>query len=90
MQCFLKDATARREEGDKIVHNLVAKIREAAYDADDAINAFIVKVAFRRGTSILNVLMRYSCVVKDSIAIHKVGVEIESIKTKINNITSSF
>ncbi|CAL5328999.1 unnamed protein product [Camellia sinensis] len=89
MQCFLKDAAARRE-GDKTVHNLVAEIREAAYDADDAIDTFIVKVAFRRGTGILNVLMRHSCVVKDYIAIHKVGVEIESIKTKISDITSRF
>ncbi|CAL5378331.1 unnamed protein product [Camellia sinensis] len=68
----------------------VAKIREAAYDADDAIDTFIVKVTFRKGTGILNVLMRYSCVVKDYIAIHKVGVEIESIKTKISDITSRF
>ncbi|KAL7206876.1 hypothetical protein ACSBR2_019555 [Camellia fascicularis] len=41
--------------------------------------------------SVLNVLMRYSCVFKfkDCIAIHKVGVEIESIKTNISKITTS-
>ncbi|CAL5381526.1 unnamed protein product [Camellia sinensis] len=90
MQCFLKDAAAK-QEGDKKVHNWVAEIREAAYDADDVIDKFIIKVAFKRetGTGILNVLVRYSCVFKNSISIHKVGVEIKSIKTKIASIRTS-
>ncbi|CAL5381520.1 unnamed protein product [Camellia sinensis] len=90
MQCFLKDAAAK-QEGDKKVHNWVAEIREAAYDADDVIDKFIIKVAFKRetGTGILNVLMRYSCVFKNSTSIHKVGVEIKSIKTKIASIRTS-
>ncbi|CAL5330559.1 unnamed protein product [Camellia sinensis] len=92
MQCFLKDAAAKREEGDERVHNWVAEIREAAYDAEAVIDTFIIKVGFRRETgSILNVLMRYSCVFKfkGCIAIHKVGVEINSIKTKIASIRTS-
>ncbi|KAI8026820.1 putative disease resistance protein [Camellia lanceoleosa] len=92
MKCFLKDAAEKREEGDERVHNWVAEIREATYDAEAVIYTYIIKVAFRRKTgSILNVLMRYSCVFKfkDSIAIHKVGVEIESIKANISKITTS-
>ncbi|KAL7204742.1 hypothetical protein ACSBR2_017780 [Camellia fascicularis] len=90
MQCFLKDAAAK-QEGDKKVHNWVAEIREAAYDADDVIDKFIIKVAFKRetGTCILNVLVRYACVFKNSTSIHKVGVEIKSIKTKIASIGTS-
>ncbi|KAI8025483.1 putative disease resistance protein [Camellia lanceoleosa] len=72
-----------------MVHNWVVEIREAAYDAEDVIDMYIIKVAFRRRTGILNVFMRFSCVIKDCIAIHKVGVEIESIKTKISSITTS-
>ncbi|KAI8027932.1 putative disease resistance protein [Camellia lanceoleosa] len=92
MKCFFKDAAEKREEGDERVHNWVAKIREATYDAEAVIDTYIIKVAFRRKTgSILNVLMRYSCVIKfkDCIAIHKVGVEIESIKANISKITTS-
>ncbi|THG07859.1 hypothetical protein TEA_007757 [Camellia sinensis var. sinensis] len=89
MQCFLKDATARQEGGDEIVHNWVVEIREAAYDAEDVVDTYIIKVAFRRRTGILNVFMKFSCVIKDCIAIHKVGVEIEFIKTKISSITTS-
>ncbi|CAL5377060.1 unnamed protein product [Camellia sinensis] len=89
MQCFLKDAAARQEGGDEMVRNWVVEIREAAYDAEDVIDTYIIKVAFRRRTGILNVFMRFSCVIKDCIAIHKVGVEIESIKTKISSITAS-
>ncbi|THF97827.1 hypothetical protein TEA_010645 [Camellia sinensis var. sinensis] len=89
MQSFLKDAAARQEGGDEMVRNWVVEIREAAYDAEDVIDTYIIKVAFRRRTGILNVFMRFSCVIKDCIAIHKVGVEIESIKTKISSITAS-
>ncbi|KAL7236960.1 hypothetical protein ACSBR1_020113 [Camellia fascicularis] len=89
MQCFLKDAAARQEGGDEMVHNWVVEIREAAYDAEDVIDTYIIKVAFRRRTGILNVFMRFSCVIKDCIAIHKVGVKIEAIKTKISSITTS-
>ncbi|KAL7236954.1 hypothetical protein ACSBR1_020107 [Camellia fascicularis] len=92
MKGFLKDAAKKQEEGDERVHNWVAEIREAAYDAEAVIDTYIIKVAFRRETgSVLNVLMRYSCVFKfkDCIAIHKVGVEIESIKTNISKITTS-
>ncbi|KAL7235034.1 hypothetical protein ACSBR1_018502 [Camellia fascicularis] len=90
MQCFLKDVAAK-QEGDKKVHNWVVKIREVAYDADDVIDKFIIKVAFKRetGTGILNVLVRYSCVFNNSTSIHKVEVEIKSIKTKIASIRTS-
>ncbi|KAI7981821.1 putative disease resistance protein [Camellia lanceoleosa] len=90
MKCFLKDTAENREEGDERVHNWVVEIREVAYDAEAVIDAYIIKVAFRRETgSILNVLIRYSCVFKNNTAIHKVKVEIESIKTKIASIKTS-
>ncbi|GMP37660.1 hypothetical protein CsSME_00009245 [Camellia sinensis var. sinensis] len=84
MKCFLKDVAEKREEGDERVCNWVAEIKEDAYDAEAVIDTYIIKVAFMRETgSILSVLMRYSCVFKNHTAIHKVGVEIEYIKTKI-------
>ncbi|GMP37671.1 hypothetical protein CsSME_00009255 [Camellia sinensis var. sinensis] len=45
MQCFLKDAIVRQEGGDEMVHNWVVEIREAAYDAEDVVDTYIIKVA---------------------------------------------
>ena len=54
MQCFLKDASARQEE-DPRISNWVAEIRDFAYDSEDVVEAYILKVASRRGrTSIHN------------------------------------
>ncbi|KAI3981661.1 hypothetical protein MKX01_004136 [Papaver californicum] len=36
MQCFLKDADAKEQQGYECVRNWVAKIREPAYDVEDA------------------------------------------------------
>ncbi|KAI8024823.1 putative disease resistance protein [Camellia lanceoleosa] len=90
MKCFLKDAAEKGEEGDERVRNWVVEIKEAAYDVEAVTDTYIIKVAFRRETSsILSVLMRYSCVFKNNTTIHKVRVEIEYIKTKIASIRTS-
>ncbi|KAK3220687.1 hypothetical protein Dsin_014657 [Dipteronia sinensis] len=47
MQCFLKDADAKQEEEEQ-VHNWVTEIRNAAYDAEDIIDTFILKIESKR------------------------------------------
>ncbi|KAM2817714.1 hypothetical protein COP1_041798 [Malus domestica] len=48
MQCFLKDADAKHED-DLQVHNWVSDIRNAAYDAEDLIDTYILKIeAYKR------------------------------------------
>ncbi|RZC72783.1 hypothetical protein C5167_048262 [Papaver somniferum] len=44
MQCFLKDADAKVQQGSHGVRNWVAEIRNLAYDAEDVIETFIYKV----------------------------------------------
>ncbi|GMY05632.1 putative disease resistance protein [Fagus crenata] len=55
MQCFLKDADARQDESE-LVRQWVAEIRELAYDADDIIGTYEIKVASRRGGGIQKIL----------------------------------
>ncbi|KAF8395667.1 hypothetical protein HHK36_019617 [Tetracentron sinense] len=47
MKCFLQDADSRKE-GDKRVRNWITEVREAAYDAEDVIETFVLKAASRR------------------------------------------
>ena len=90
MKCFLKDADARQGEGETI-RNWVAEIRENAFDAEDTIDAFVLKVALRRrtGRGFQNILKRYACIFSELIALHKVGTKIDDIKTRISSLTTS-
>lgn len=47
MQCFLKDADAKQEE-DQRVHNWVTELRDAAYDAEDIVDTFLLKIESKR------------------------------------------
>ncbi|KAF8377860.1 hypothetical protein HHK36_031247 [Tetracentron sinense] len=85
MKCFLRDADAKQEE-DVHVRNWVAEIRVAAYDADDIVDTFILKVASRRRCG---VFQRYVCIFSKWIDIYKVGKEIQEIQTRIHDISNS-
>ncbi|XP_058190796.1 probable disease resistance protein At1g58602 isoform X2 [Rhododendron vialii] len=89
MQCFLKAADARREEGDELVRNCISEIRELSLDAEDVIATFVVKVALVRRGRIHPMLKRYFCIINESRARHTVGLEIKCINRKINDLTRS-
>ncbi|KAI8533107.1 hypothetical protein RHMOL_Rhmol11G0270300 [Rhododendron molle] len=89
MQCFLKAADARREEGDELVRNCISEIRELSLDAEDVIATFVVKVALMRRGRIHPMLKRYICIINESRARHMVGLEIKYINKKINDLTRS-
>ena len=89
MQCFLKDADARQDESE-LVRQWVAEIRELAYDADDIIGTYALKVASRRGGGIKKVLKRYAYILDEGTTVHMVGSEIAKIMTKISILRTSF
>ncbi|KAF8369848.1 hypothetical protein HHK36_032126 [Tetracentron sinense] len=88
MQCFLKDADAIQEKNER-VRNWVAEIRDVAYDAEDVIDRFILKVSSRRRGGLKGVLKRYVCIFDEWIELHKVGKKMEVIQAKIHDITNS-
>ncbi|XP_021904509.1 LOW QUALITY PROTEIN: putative disease resistance protein At1g50180 [Carica papaya] len=79
MRCFLKDADAR-QDGREIIRNWLGEIREAAYDAEDIIETFGLKVASRREGGLRNTLKIYACILDEAKNVHKVGSQIEEIK----------
>ncbi|KAA8542323.1 hypothetical protein F0562_023541 [Nyssa sinensis] len=57
MQCFLRDAE-KKQDGDERVRNWVADIGDVAYDTDDVIDTFILKVAQRRRKGFIMIKIR--------------------------------
>ncbi|XP_058115321.1 putative disease resistance protein At1g50180 [Magnolia sinica] len=88
MRCFLKDADAK-QEGDERVKNWVREVTDVAYDAEDAIDTFVFKVATLRRSGFGGRIRRYAFIFNELIARHEVGSEIERIKNKIRAISES-
>eukprot|EP00261_Vitis_vinifera_P033113 XP_019074356.1 PREDICTED: putative disease resistance protein At1g50180 [Vitis vinifera] len=82
MQCFLKDADAKQQEDERVRH-WVSEIQDVAYDAEDAIDAFIFNVESGRTKF-------FPCrMFKKLVSSCKVGKEIEAIQIKIQDISKS-
>ncbi|CAN6696161.1 unnamed protein product [Malus baccata var. baccata] len=88
MRGYLKDADAKQED-DELVRIWVGIIRDAAYDLEDIIESFVLKVASRRKSSMELVLKRSACIFSEGINRHKIGSEIENIATKLSKLKSS-
>ena len=88
MQGFLKDADARQGQ-DATVQVWVAKTRDAAYDLEDVIETYGLKVVSKKKRCVKNVLKRFAYIFKEGVNLHKIGKEIENITTKISELRSS-
>uniref|UniRef100_A0A7N2MZU4 Disease resistance N-terminal domain-containing protein n=1 Tax=Quercus lobata TaxID=97700 RepID=A0A7N2MZU4_QUELO len=87
MQGLLKDADARQDESD-ILRQWVAEARDLAYDAEDIIATYALKVASRKEGGVPK---RCACILYEGITVHdKVGSQIVNIKTKISILKTSF
>ncbi|PQP92206.1 putative disease resistance protein [Prunus yedoensis var. nudiflora] len=88
MQGFLKDADARQGQ-DETVRIWVAKIRDAAYDLEDVIQTYGLKVVSKKKRGLKNVLKRFACIFKEGVDVQRIGNEIENITTRISDLRSS-
>ena len=86
MRGLLKDADARQDESD-ILRQWVAETRDLAYDAEDIIATYNLRVASRKEGGILK---RRACILYEGITVHKVGSQIVNIKAKIFILKTSF
>ncbi|XP_034200805.1 putative disease resistance protein At1g50180 [Prunus dulcis] len=88
MQGFLKDADARQGQ-DETVRIWVAKIRDAAYDLEDVIQTYGLKVVSKKKRGVKNVLRRFACIFKEGVDVHRIGKEIENITIRISELRSN-
>ncbi|XP_026457141.1 probable disease resistance protein At1g58602 [Papaver somniferum] len=90
MQCFLKDADAKQQQGDHRVRNWVADIRNVAYDAEDVVDTFVLKIgATHKSGGVLSLIKRKALMVKNLRHLHRVGEEIQAIRAKLKAISAS-
>ncbi|XVF83745.1 hypothetical protein PTKIN_Ptkin16aG0517000 [Pterospermum kingtungense] len=86
MQSFLKDAD-RKQEKDERLSNRVGEIRDLAYDAEDVIDSFILKVAHQGGFQ--GIIKRFTSIFTKPFHLHKTGVQIKAIQSKLEDISKS-
>ncbi|KEH21734.1 putative P-loop containing nucleoside triphosphate hydrolase, leucine-rich repeat domain, L [Medicago truncatula] len=79
MQCFLRDAERKQDEGGETIKNWISEIRKLAYDAEDVIETYAIKVSFS-GAMTPFYKLRHD---------HKVGNKIISINSQIADLTRS-
>ncbi|XP_018728653.2 putative disease resistance protein At1g50180 [Eucalyptus grandis] len=87
VQGLLRDADARREHSEA-VGELVAQLRDFAYDAEDLIERYILRATPKEGQYITRacawLVAKCTCG-----QVHVVGTEIEDLKSSISNLRTS-
>ncbi|KAI3956581.1 hypothetical protein MKW92_034310 [Papaver armeniacum] len=90
MQCFLKDADAKQQQGDERVRNWVADIRNVAYDSEDVVDTFMLKIgATPESGGVLSLIKKPALMVKNLRHLRRVGKEIQTIQAKLKAISAS-
>lgn len=85
MQCFLKDADAK-EEGDLRVRNWVSEIRSVAYDTEDAVDTYILKMKSLRKAHFIK---KNASIIREWVQRDKIGRVLEAIRLRISDISTS-
>lgn len=84
MQGFLKD-TDQQQDTDDGVRRWVSEVRNAAYDAEDIVDTFMVQPA--DGGGFWASLKKYACILNRGVNHYGVGKDIESLKGRIIDIS---
>ncbi|KAM3245394.1 hypothetical protein ACQJBY_056619 [Aegilops geniculata] len=90
LQGYLKDAERKRRSGNATVAILVSQIRDAAYEAENVIEAAdYMKKRNMIKKGFMGAISRYARLPSDLNTLHKIGVEIQRIRRKLDEIFRS-
>ncbi|CAL5339714.1 unnamed protein product [Camellia sinensis] len=86
--CFLKDAEEKQDQ-DSRIRKWVSNIRDAAYEAEDIIDKFIIKVEEggipNKKVGFKACLRKYFCIYKQA-SMYGIGKEIKELKNRLDEI----
>ncbi|XP_039044487.1 probable disease resistance protein At1g58602 [Hibiscus syriacus] len=85
MQSSLMEADVKQST-DRRISLWVAEIRELAYDAEDVIEDFALRVGSRRKGGLSNCIKRSACILEEGRILHKTRSEIDKIFTRITDL----
>ncbi|XBI50419.1 hypothetical protein VPH35_113828 [Triticum aestivum] len=90
LQGYLKDADSKRTSGNASVAILMSQIRDAAYEAENVIEAAdYMKKRNMIKKGFMGAISRYARLPSDLTTLHKIGVEIQRVRRKLNEIFQS-
>ncbi|KAK8664726.1 hypothetical protein V6N13_084504 [Hibiscus sabdariffa] len=84
---FLEEVDSWQGESGRI-SLLVSEVGELAYDAEDVVEVFVLKIGTRRkGTGFSNTIRRWACIVNEGWEVYRTRSNIEMILTRISDLT---
>ncbi|XVF78605.1 hypothetical protein PTKIN_Ptkin14bG0148000 [Pterospermum kingtungense] len=86
MQSFLIEADAKQAE-DPTIQLRVSDIRDLAYDAEDVVDTFDLKIVSKRKGGFSNVIKRSACILREGWMLHKTRSDIEKIIERTTDLT---
>nr|XP_012466243.1 unnamed protein product [Gossypium raimondii] len=85
MQRYLMDAETKQSK-DEMIRLWVADIRELAYDAEDVVEEFALKIGPKNKGGLASCIKRSACCLKEGWVLHETRSKIEKIIERINDL----
>ncbi|KAK8972126.1 hypothetical protein V6N11_061933 [Hibiscus sabdariffa] len=85
MQSSLIEADAKQSK-DRRIRLWVAEIRELAYDAENVIEDFALRIGSRRNGGLSSCIKKSACILKDGRMLHETRSKIDNIFTRITDL----
>ncbi|XP_027099950.1 putative disease resistance protein At1g50180 [Coffea arabica] len=89
IQRFLRYVDTKQTARDSI-QQWVPEFRAVAYEASDLVEDYALRVSISRNGGFTSTLKRIACIATEGYARHNLGVEIQSLRTWISNLTKNF
>ncbi|CDP21619.1 unnamed protein product, partial [Coffea canephora] len=89
IQRFLRYADTKQTARDSI-QQWVPEFRAVAYEASDLVEDYALRLSISSNGGFTITLKRIACIAIEGYARHNLGVEIQSLRTRISNLTKNF
>nr|XP_027099011.1 putative disease resistance protein At1g50180 [Coffea arabica] len=89
IKIFLRYADTKQSARDT-VHQWVPQFRAVAYDASDLVEDYALRLSISSNRGFTSTLKRIACMATEGNTHHDLGVEIQSLRTRISNLTKNF